>query len=109
MPAKMARSAPSVAVRGAQIAANRLRRQAVLSERGKSVKIQPGLGFIWRIPDKWIGLSIKTANLATIETDLATNQSLAEPILCLVNPTPGSQICCFDVFQRPRAGGIRSK
>jgi hypothetical protein len=24
--------------------------QAVLSERGKSVKIQPGLGFIWRIP-----------------------------------------------------------
>jgi hypothetical protein len=45
----MARSAPSAA-RGARITARRPRRQAVLSKRGNSAKIHPGLGFIWGIP-----------------------------------------------------------
>ncbi len=50
MLAKMARSAPSAAGTGYQIAASRPYRQAVLSERGKCAKIHSGLGFIWRIP-----------------------------------------------------------
>ena len=50
MPAKMARSALGRRS-GCQDYGSRPRRQAVLSERRKSAKIQPGLGFIWRIPD----------------------------------------------------------
>jgi hypothetical protein len=41
---------PSASVRSARDCGSRPRRQAVLSERGKSAKIHPGLGFIWRIP-----------------------------------------------------------
>jgi hypothetical protein len=43
---------PSASVRSARDCGSRPRRQAVLSERGKSAKIHPGLGFIWRIPVK---------------------------------------------------------
>ena len=59
MPAKMARSAPSAAVRGARITAPSAP-QAVLSERGKSAKIHPGLGFIWGIPVKMISNVVST-------------------------------------------------
>ncbi len=52
MPAKMAQSAPSAAVSGCQDYGRRPRRQAVLSKRGNSAKIHPGLGFIWGIPVK---------------------------------------------------------
>jgi hypothetical protein len=36
---------------GCQDYGRRPRRQAVLSKRGNSAKIHPGLGFIWGIPD----------------------------------------------------------
>ena len=36
---------------GCQDYGRRPRRQAVLSKRGNSAKIHPGLGFIWEIPD----------------------------------------------------------
>jgi hypothetical protein len=37
---------------GCQDYGRRPRRQAVLSKRGNSAKIHPGLGFIWGIPAK---------------------------------------------------------
>jgi len=37
---------------GCQDYGRRPRRQAVLSKRGNSAKIHPGLGFIWGIPEE---------------------------------------------------------
>ena len=45
MPAKMAQ----ISLFGRRYG-RRPRRQAVLSKRGNSAKIRPGLGFIWGIP-----------------------------------------------------------
>ncbi len=52
MPAKMAQISPLGRRSGCQDYGRRPRRQAVLSKRGNSAKIHPGLGFIWGIPDK---------------------------------------------------------
>ena len=46
---------------GCQDYGRRPRRQAVLSKRGNSAKIHPGLGFIWGIPVNVILLTTKTA------------------------------------------------
>ena len=51
MPAKMAQISPLGRRSGCQDYGRRPRRQAVLSKRGNSAKIHPGLGFIWGIPD----------------------------------------------------------
>jgi hypothetical protein len=50
MPAKMAQISPLGRRSGCQDYGRRPRRQAVLSKRGNSAKIHPGLGFIWGIP-----------------------------------------------------------
>jgi hypothetical protein len=50
MPAKMAQISPLGRRSGCQDYGRRPRRQAVLSKRGDSAKIHPGLGFIWGIP-----------------------------------------------------------
>ena len=52
MPAKMAQISPLGRRSGCQDYGRRPRRQAVLSKRGNSAKIHPGLGFIWGIPAK---------------------------------------------------------
>jgi hypothetical protein len=51
---------------GCQDYGRRPRRQAVLSKRGNSAKIHPGLGFIWGIPgqrklrrDRWLAISVR--------------------------------------------------
>jgi hypothetical protein len=49
MPAKMAQISPLGRRSGCQDYGRRPRRQAVLSKRGDSAKIHPGLGFIWGI------------------------------------------------------------
>ena len=68
MSVKMARSAPSAAVRSAKIAASRPRR-SVLPERGKSAKIHARSGFIWGIP----------ANAVIDRLNQAINTGLADP------------------------------
>ena len=50
MPGKMAQISPLGRRSGCQDYGRRPRRQAVLSKRGNSAKIHPGLGFIWGIP-----------------------------------------------------------
>ena len=50
MPAKMGQISPLGRRSGCQDYGRRPRRQAVLSKRGNSAKIDPGLGFIWGIP-----------------------------------------------------------
>jgi len=50
MPAKMAQISPLGRRSGCQDYGRRPRRNAVLSKRGNSAKIHPGLGFIWGIP-----------------------------------------------------------
>jgi hypothetical protein len=57
MPAKMAQISPLGRRSGCQDYGRRPRRQAVLSKRGNSAKIHPGLGFIWGIPAKTVSLS----------------------------------------------------
>ena len=54
MPAKMAQISPLGRRSGCQDYGRRPRRQAVLSKRGNSAKIHPGLGFIWGIPVKML-------------------------------------------------------
>ena len=51
MPAKMARSAPSAAVRGARITAAVRAARRSCQNAATAQKIHPGLGFIWGIPD----------------------------------------------------------
>ena len=53
MPAKMAQISPLGRRSGCQDYGRRPRRQAVLSKRGNSAKIHPGLGFIWESPGNY--------------------------------------------------------
>ena len=68
MPAKMAQISPLGRRSGCQDYGRRPRRQAVLSKRGNSAKIHPGLGFIWGIPAQTHPRGVRLVRLRKAKT-----------------------------------------
>jgi len=86
MPAKMAQISPLGRRSGCQDYGRRPRRQAVLSKRGNSAKIHPGLGFIWGIPDYTCVLFVWRLNPVLKKPCKWTNSALNLPSYHLSAP-----------------------